>query len=191
MIDRESGQASLLGILLVLFFGLLFVAGADFYRIYELRSWAYRQAESAARGGSVVAAQWAQWYDGAPGLDVCADWATQSEAVQQAQYQMQDALTERGLWEHAHTVAVALAAGQPTQLPEARRALDPDHGEEVKASRPSLAVYGEIDAPMFLGALIGRPTIPVTYYASADVFRTGGAPELAQRCSVAPSGGDS
>jgi hypothetical protein len=188
MSDRESGQASLLGILLVLFFGLLFVAGADFYRIYELRSWSYRQAASAARGGSVIAAQWAQWYDGDPGLDVCAGWAAQSEAVQQAQYQMQTALTDRGLWEHAHTAAAAIPAGQPTQLPEARRALNPEHTEELIPERPMLAVYGEIDVPTYFGALIGRPTIPVTYYASADVFLTGGAPDLAQRCTVTHPG---
>lgn len=183
---KERGQVAILGILLTFVFTLLLIAMADFYRAWETRSWTYRQAASAAEYGASVGRAWAYAYvpvDPAspppPGGE-CPGWvpltAEQRDyAARQAQQDMVQALALRGLQSAPQAAVVEMPADKIPGFGNAQRRLTDKAGQDFEATYPALAVSGEVQVPTFLGNLVGKPTVTVTYWGAAAVVQPGNA----------------
>lgn len=199
MNSRESGQVAVLGVMITLVLTLLIIAGADLYRVFEIRDWAYREAEGAARYGASVARQWAL---ASVAVQVAAPPAAGSEcscpvklnqaqqqgAAEAAATQFEAALSLRGLQSEPRAEVVNLSVAQIPGFPSTPRRLSSTQGTTFQEKYPAVALAGQIDVPTFLGSIVGRPYIPVTYWGAAAVYQpaqgAGGVAGLGKVCPV-------
>ncbi len=170
--NRQSGQASIWALLALMVLVMIGAALLDVYNWTSTRVWAYHAAESAAERGATTGADWTHFqFTGEWNLD---ETITRAE-VESA---LQDELMARGIdlahaaWDirvHPTSAMVTEASWPPGGSLWGSEAQPP---VGWTTNRPSVGVYLEFDAPVFLGRLAGvESPARMRVFASSSLVR--------------------
>ena len=164
---RQSGQASVWALLVLLVLVMIGAALLDAYQWTSTRVWAYHAAEAAAERSATLAADWSNFQH-------TGEWQLDSAmARSEVEAALREELSARGIdashaaWDiRVHsTSAVRTEPGWPP-----RGSLW--GGVGWTTDRPSIGVYLEVDAPTFLGGLAGiRSWARIHVFASSSLVR--------------------
>jgi len=163
--QNEEGQTTVAAMLAVLLLVVLAAGGVELARLYSLRLWAYRAAETAAVAGASLGRDYAAYVDqGEIGLETAIAFEAAEETLRQA-------LDSKGV----SAVANYDIRVHPQDLPGLYPGFPPvEHAGMVPGdwapTAPGVGVYLELRiVPIMYGWINGNAAIPLRVFAAASV----------------------
>ena len=166
--SRESGQALILGLCMLLVFLALATALVDGYALVEARNWGYQVAQQAALAGVSAGRRWDSVADGCIELD-------EGRSLETAVTVLESELAARGMsgtHYDVRSLPEAFGGSLPGFPPQSVRLAG--WQEDWTVSEPAVGIYLSFPIQTFLLSFFGRSTIPIYVFASASVAQPAG-----------------
>ena len=166
--SRESGQALILGLCMLLVFLALATALVDGYALVEARNWGYQVAQQAALAGVSAGRRWDSVADGCMELD-------EDRSLETAVTVLESELGARGMSGTHYDVRILPEAfgGSLSGFPPQSVRLGGWHAAWT-VDEPAVGVFLSFPIQTFLLSFFGRPSIPIHVFASASVAQPAG-----------------
>jgi hypothetical protein len=167
----ESGQITILSLLVLLIFVLIAAALVDVYMLFEARNWGYQVAQQAALAGVSIGRDWSGVTVSNGDCDGPAPVLLKATVAQNVAVQYVDEAAQyRKLDTYTFDVRVIedVEGGTMSGYPPRSIRLGSGLGN-WSSEEPAVGVYFSFPVFTFLLSLVGRPTVPVHAFASAAV----------------------
>ncbi len=173
---KESGQAAVLAVLLVMVFVLLASALVDGYSLLEARTWGYEAAQQAAMAGVSQGRDWNSLATPPCSGGPAPIRLVSSTAASVSTTFLNRELAQRGVPNAVYDVRVLpnYTGGSIAGFPPSPVRLGAGRGS-WSTTEPSVGVYLSFPVTTFLMSFVGRPTVQINVFASASVHQPTGA----------------